>query len=98
VLGTQPSLELAYQGLGPLLPNRQALRGGEPVDLALDREQLVDAPHRLGRDRRLADRGQLEQLATRVHHPNAIERLRFTTTMSFAGQGFARPRRPRRPT
>src|SRR5437763_13039924 len=37
VLDAQPGLELGDQGLGPLLPDRQALPGGLAVDLALDR-------------------------------------------------------------
>src|SRR3954447_11426973 len=36
VLGAQPRLELGDQRPGPLLPDRQALRGGLAADLALD--------------------------------------------------------------
>src|SRR3954454_24973170 len=52
LLDAQPGRELTDQGLGPFLPDRQALRGGLAVDVALDREQPVDPSHRLGRDRR----------------------------------------------
>jgi hypothetical protein len=73
VLGTQPSLELGDQRLRPFLSDRQALLGREPVDLALDREQLVDPPHRLGRDRRLRDRGDLVQLPPGVRPTGGLE-------------------------
>jgi hypothetical protein len=36
------------------------------VDLALDREQRVDALDRLDRDRRLVDAREIEQLAPRM--------------------------------
>jgi hypothetical protein len=73
VLDAQPSLELDHQGPRPLLSDRQALLGRLAVDLALDREQLIDPPYRLGRDRRLADRRELEQFASRVGPARCLE-------------------------
>src|SRR6476469_2690220 len=73
MLDTQPGLEPGDQGLCPLLPHRQALLGRLAVDLALDREQLVDPPYRLGRDRRLAERGQLEQLSPGMGPAGCLE-------------------------
>jgi hypothetical protein len=37
--------------------------GCKPVDLALDGEQNIDAPDRLGRDRRLAEPREIKELA-----------------------------------
>jgi len=45
------------------LAHGQTLAGRQPVDLALDREDGVDATDRLDRQRRLSQIGQLEELA-----------------------------------
>jgi hypothetical protein len=46
-----------------MLSHRQTVAGLQTVDLALDGEDLVDAPDRLARQRRLPEIGQFEEMA-----------------------------------
>jgi hypothetical protein len=48
------------------MAHAHALRRRHAVDLALDGEQSIDALDRLGRDRRLVEARQIEELAPPV--------------------------------
>jgi hypothetical protein len=58
-----PALQVAHQGLDALVPDGAPALGRRTIDLAFDREALVNAVHRLGRQRRSPQIGQLEELA-----------------------------------
>jgi len=97
-LGVQPALQVIEDRLGVRLPEPHPLVRRSTAPLLLDGIEPGNALDGLLGDDRAFGLEDVDELAANVHHPNAIERLRFTTTMSFAGRGFARPRRPRRPT
>jgi len=97
-LGRQPGPQRIDDRAAVLVAGGEARFGRAAADLGLDGIEPGDAPQRLVGDRRRPALGQLEEPAPGIHHPNAIHRLGFTTVRSFAGQGFARPRRARRPT
>ena len=65
-LGTHPIGEVADQWHDTVLAGSTPILGGKPVDLALDREDRIDAANRFDRQRRLAQIGQLEELAAPV--------------------------------
>jgi hypothetical protein len=58
-----PALQVADQGLNALVPDGAPTLGRRTIDLAFDRQALVNAVHRLGRQRRSPQIGQLEELA-----------------------------------
>ena len=58
-----PPFELADERPDPFLAEHEPLLGGDTVDLALDREDLVNAPHRFEGQRRFAEVGQHEEFA-----------------------------------
>jgi len=64
--GTHPSRELADKRSDPVLTAREPLLGLSAVDLALDREDLVDPADRFDSERRFAKIGQYEELAPAV--------------------------------
>ena len=62
----QPTLQCDDQRPAALVAHALALMRRRTVDLALDREQRIDALDRLDRDRRLVDARQIEELAPRM--------------------------------
>ena len=61
--GAHPVFEIGDERPALSLARRQPVAGRHAVDLALDGEDRVDPPDRLDRQRRLAQIGQLEELA-----------------------------------
>jgi hypothetical protein len=61
--GAHPPFERADERPDPFLADREPLLGSDTVDLALDREDLVDAAHCFDRQRRFAEIGQHEEFA-----------------------------------
>jgi hypothetical protein len=61
--GADPAFQRLNQRLDPFLTDGVSLLGRGAVDLALDREDLVDAPHRLDCQRHLPQIGQHEEFA-----------------------------------
>jgi hypothetical protein len=59
-----PPFELADERPDAFLADREPLLGSDTVDLALDREDLVDAAHRFDGQRRFAEIGQYEEFAS----------------------------------
>src|SRR5690606_13045427 len=72
-LRAQPRLERGHERPGALGADCEAPLGSDAVDLALEREQCVDALHRLDRDRRLLDRGELVELAPRMRPARRLD-------------------------
>src|SRR6266571_2371912 len=62
----QPGLQLDDERSAALIANAHAFLWRKAVDLALDGEQGIDALDRLGRDRRLVDPSEIEELASSV--------------------------------
>jgi hypothetical protein len=91
----QPRFKLGHKRPRALGPHRPSALGRRAVDLALDRKQGIDAPHRLDRDRGFLQVSNLEELASRMDHPNTIAPIRFTAAVLFTGTAQASPRRPR---
>jgi len=58
--GAQPPFELADERPDPFRADREPLLGGDTVDLALDREDFVNAAHRFDSQRRFAEIGHEE--------------------------------------
>jgi hypothetical protein len=85
--GLAPALRHGPPALGPRLPAARP-RGRRVAGAGMGAATSERWPRRPCR----------VSLTLCLHHPNAIHHLGFTTVKSFAGQGFARPRRPRRPT
>src|SRR5207244_3431607 len=69
----QPDLQRGDQRPAALVAHALALVRRRAVDLALDREQRVDALDRLDRDRRLVDARQIEELAPRVRPARRLD-------------------------
>lgn len=63
---TQPALQLVNQWAAALLAHAQAFLRRKAVDLTFDGEQDINALDRLGRDRRLAEPREIEELAPTV--------------------------------
>jgi len=61
--GAHPPFELADERPDPFLAEHEPLLGGDTVDLALDREDLVNAAHRFDSQRRFAEIGEHEEFA-----------------------------------
>ena len=73
-----PFFEIGDDRLGFLLSRRQSVIGRLAVDPAFDGEDLVDAPNRLDRQRRLAQIGLLEEVAPAVAPASRLgDRARF---------------------
>jgi len=61
--GAHPPFEFTDERPDPFRAEREPLRGGDAVDLALDREDLVNAAHGFDGQRRFAEIGQHEEFA-----------------------------------
>jgi len=65
-LRAHPGFEVGDERRAAFAARRPSLIGELAGDVALDREQRIDAPHRLGRDPAPWRRGQLVELAARM--------------------------------
>lgn len=78
----QPGAHLAKYRCRPFLAHPQALIQRTAAHVVLDRIECLDAPQRLGGDRRLARRMQVEELAAHMRpaagldHPSAVSAKR----------------------
>src|SRR5207248_749808 len=72
-LFTQPGLQIDDERSAALIAHANAFRRRHAVDLALDGEQDIDALDRLGRDRRLVDPRQVEELAPPVRPAGGLD-------------------------
>src|SRR5262249_53903074 len=72
-LFAQPGLQLDHEWPATFLAHTRALLGREAVDLALDGEQAIDALDRPGRDRRLIEARQIEELAPSVRPAGGLD-------------------------
>ena len=73
----EPGFEIFNKGTRALLSFGKARQSGQPIDLTLDGEQLVDTPNGLDGDRRFLQRGEFVKLSPGVAPAGGLDNGRW---------------------